>query len=274
MSFSIFKIIFFLQRKLHINKINNIFYNCDFCNHKTLSKLNMKTHMDFHHIQATDVSEITCSYCSKVWPSKIARDRHEKYFHLTKKGKFPCDDCGKTFGKEHNLKCHIDLVHVFGNFPCNKCDMMFNTKRKLSYHKAAVHIDKRPCEVCGKLYSSGTLYNRHMKRTHSTDLKCKFEGCTKVYLTLSSLRYHTENEHEPSKNRQCSKCNSVFSTNLGLRRHNKRSHSERTFCCEIEGCKYSSTRKEYLRLHVMNHKNVDAVRRNELLQKLVPKPRN
>ena len=230
------------------------------------------------HVQPKDISKTTCDVCSKVFKGPRARDIHVKRVHLAVKGFFPCDMCEKIYEKEVSLAAHKDNVHVHGNFGCNDCEMVFHKKRELNTHKASVHKEKRPCEVCGKLYTIGSILNSHMKHAHGPEfggqtIQYKCKECPKVYTLKPSLRYHMAHEHPKELNPvpqsyQCPSCTSVFPTKERLRTHKTRSHSTKIFSCEF--CDYSSVRKDYIKIHLRKHTS-DESYINEIMKRLTPK---
>ena len=185
------------------------------------------------------------------------------------KGKFGCETCGKVFEMKQKLDMHFYRVHQTGNFPCNKCDKVFSGKEKLQNHKK-IHMSvvKIPCEVCGKLVDK-RRYNDHLKWHGPRKYQCSFKGCTKKYYNKVAVDYHFKNDHEESKNIKCPECASVFPNEAKLKRHMSRSHTAPSFFCEVERCSYKQTRKEYLRLHLRNHRDIDPRLRDKLLKKLV-----
>ena len=167
------------------------------------------------------------------------------------------------------LDHHVNMAHITGNFPCNKCDRVFDIKLRLQRHKES-HKPARvkiACEVCGKLIIK-RFYNVHLRNHGPGKQKCSIEGCTKIYRSKSAVAHHIENDHEESKNIKCPECASVYPNEGKLRRHMSRSHTAPSFFCEVEGCSYKQTRKEYLKLHLRNHRDIDARLRDELLKKL------
>ena len=249
--------------------MNNIFLQCDQCNFKTRAKENMNNHVR-NHFTCQDIADIACRFCSKVYSNKQSKLQHEKT-HLMPTGKFPCDTCGTICTTKLLLSQHINTYHVFGSFNCKHCSEVFERKRLLlnhinKKHRVAAFVT---CEFCGirinrnKFTEHNAVY--HQKREA---LKCPVEGCTKKYLSKIAVAYHIENDHEESKNIKCPECASVYPNEGKLKRHMSRSHTAPSFFCEVEGCSYKQTRKEYLKLHLRNHRDIDPRLRDELLKKL------
>ena len=247
--------------------MNNICLKCDQCSYKAYSKKYIARHVK-HHFKCQDISELVCFFCSKVF-TKVATKKFHERIHFEPKGEFGCETCGKVFEMKSKLDLHFKSVHhQTGNFPCNDCDKVFNGKKKLQKHKE-IHrsVVKIPCEVCGKLVVKRT-YNAHLKWHGPREQKCSFEGCTKMFFSKTGVARHIEDYHEESKNIKCPECASVFQNEGKLKRHMSRSHTAPSFFCEVEGCSYKQTRKEYLKLHLRNHRDIEPRLRDELLKKL------
>ena len=52
-----------------------------------------------------------------------------------------------------------------GLYQCNQCDKRFESPKSLSNHQA-VHDGKTTCTICGKVESTRSNLNRHVKITH------------------------------------------------------------------------------------------------------------
>ena len=128
-------------------------------------------------------------------------------------------------------------------------------------------VEKITCEVCGKLIEK-PKYNSHLRNHEFREQECSVEGCSKMLYSKASLAYHFKNDHAESKNIKCLECASVFPNEIKLKRHMSRSHTAPNFFCEVEGCSYKQTRKDYLKLHLRNHRDIDPRLRDELLKKL------
>ena len=242
---------------------------CDQCSYKTHRRGNLFEHVKTH-TRCQDVSELICFFCSKVCSSIKNKKLHERV-HIVPQGKFACEACGKVFQVKFKLDQHFKRSHITGKFPCKKCDQVFDRKLKLQHHseshRLVREVEKITCEVCGKLIKK-QAYNYHLKNHEFRTQKCSVEGCTKMLSSKASLAYHFKNDHAESKNIKCLECASVFPNERKLKIHMSRSHTAPSFFCEVEGCSYKQTRKDYLKLHLRNHRDIDPRLRDELLKKL------
>ena len=245
--------------------MNNICMKCDQCSYKTYEKLSLVQHVT-NHFRFHDASDLVCFFCAKVFTRVATKKLHER-IHIEPQGEFICETCGKVFKVQYKLDEHFKMTHLSGKFPCNECDQEFETKLYLKVHKETHKpIKQIACEVCGKLVRKNTL-TYHLKFHRPREEKCSVEGCTKMFFTKAAVDHHITNCHEESKDK-CPECDNVYSSRHKLRRHISRAHTAPTFFCEIEGCSYKQTRKEYLKKHLKHHKNIDEKVRGELLKKL------
>lgn len=205
-----------------------------------------------------------CAFCEKVFFTSGGKRNHEVTAHLTPVGEFPCVECCKVYSTNTQLKAHRKFVHVVGSYHCNQCGEVFQRQTSLNTHKAK-HNPRIACEVCGKMVARGSNYIKHMKIHGPALHKCPFAGCTKVYHGKPAVDYHFHNTHAPKLSLQCSMCSSTFPNEGKLKIHVERSHTQPKFFCAVDGCGYKSTLREYLRLHLRNHKDIDVRLRDELI---------
>ena len=100
---------------------------------------------------------------------------------------FICEQCGKTFASQQNLKIHIDRVHKkLKPFVCEWdigdgqiCNKTFATQQDLQRHIDTIHKKETPyrCEECGKAFSTRKNLEIHINRVHqkSRSFVCNWE---------------------------------------------------------------------------------------------------
>lgn len=238
-------------------------------NRYNIPVLVLRRHMRRLKKQAMEVPAIfKCSYCDKIYNRDATRRQHEIYVHLTPAGEFPCDECGKVFPSKVRLRSHYKGTHFVGIFKCFDCGEEFKQNKDLERHKK-VHRPSIACDICGKLFQVGSHYYHHLRSHNTTEtIVCPYEGCFKEYREQISMDYHITNAHGPNLNIKCPKCIATFPNEKKLKRHDERSHAEARFFCMVAGCAYKNTRKEYLKLHLGNHKDIDVKYRDELIASL------
>ena len=93
--------------------------------------------------------------------------------------KFMCNNCGKQFIGQENLRRHIltkhenlqktnniQSKHEILKYPCNKCDYRAKKKSNLTTHVQSLHEGvKYACNQCDYQGSKDSLH-KHLKRKH------------------------------------------------------------------------------------------------------------
>ena len=148
--------------------MNNIFYQCDHCSFESPNRENINNHVK-NHFKYVEASEVTCSFCKKVFQNKQSMVQHLRTHNVTK-GIFPCESCGKVFNSKAMMNMHFNSYHVHGEYTCKTCNLVLKRKIDLYSHNSKKHgtVDavKIACEICGKLVAPGKLYQRHVRMIH------------------------------------------------------------------------------------------------------------
>lgn len=208
-----------------------------------------------------------CATCNATLLSKAALKNHEQYFHAGFIEEFVCE-CGKSFTSRIKFHQHRITVHVKGNFPCPSCNKVYTVKNALQKHIEKNHKAKAPCTLCGKLVTPGMFMNQHMKTHEPAQHQCTYEGCEKAFRTRSALSLHGESHEYTTVDLPCPSCNTMYSSQRNLNRHIARQHSNYRVQCEVPGCTYTASRKDYLASHFRSHKDINEEFRNVLLTKM------
>jgi hypothetical protein len=85
------------------------------------------------------------------------------------------------------------------------------------------------------------------------------------------MQYHLKNDHS-DKPEICEICQAECISAFKLKRHILRQHGNR-WKCRIRDCKHISKRKEYLKMHMRNHKNVDEKEKESYFDELKADPK-
>ena len=125
--------------------------------------------------------------------------------HITAKCKHPieiqCEDCGKPFSNESNLKKHIDLKHLnkIQNFFCYQCGFGSAYKENLVRHLKKIHGQKNPYLGYLKNEASFKQWLKYCQETVEKqqvgqDFQC-FE-CEDSFKRKSQLMKHAREKHD------------------------------------------------------------------------------
>lgn len=126
------------QEELEINaqkQKQNIFYECDICNHKTLYKGNLKKHIQEIH----ECVVYPCDQCTYQGIQKSHLKRHKQSIHDGIR--YPCDECTYRATDRGHLKKHKQATHEEILYPCDTCEYKTGYKGHLSRHIRTVHLN-------------------------------------------------------------------------------------------------------------------------------------
>lgn len=129
-------------------------------------------------------------------------DHGRTLFRKKEKNNFVCDLCGKLFANSRNIRKHKLNVHLVDFdgvlFGCDLCGLKRPTKRLLYKHMKSVHIVKpTPCDICGKVYRTRELWQKHslihndLKKKHV----CVYCPHKPRFLCKSALQKHLKGSH-------------------------------------------------------------------------------
>lgn len=248
---------FFLIHFFLISYIFLVF--CDICGFGSFLKCNMNTHMA-KHIAKEFREQIKCDLCESTFTRLESLKNHIKTEHEVPV-MLKCF-CGKEFNLRHKLTTHIKRTHNnMRDHGCTVCEKRFFTPKELKVHTLKAHtpgyVDKTEhfCEICGKKYSSSKSLKTHTKHHQDPEFKCNYEGCQKAFITKLLLQNHLK-IHTGQRDFMCHLCEKSFYSANHLRRHIAVSHDKVRVNCFVEGCRFSVGRKDYLRNHILNHREL------------------
>ena len=158
----------------------------------------------------TDMTAVTCKDCRRIPFSAV----------LSKKP-FPCNVCGKGFGRKSHLTRHSFLHTKEKLFSCTDCNKQFSRKDHLEKHahthsfKMTLHYE---CDLCGKRYNNKPNLNVHMA-VHKANISFPCKLCDKTFTIKGELNRHITSEHQKEKTFSCTSCKKIFSRKAALKMH-------------------------------------------------------
>lgn len=197
---------------------------CNICGKQFIHKNNFNGHMIRH--QGVSGRCRICDLCGKRFITVHEIRRHIETVHLSLK-KYQCDLCGKSFKRGLNLRIHN------GMFPIVDQSIFLQF---IFYFTESTHSDgkKFKCNICGKmLKSSMSLYSHMIIHNGTYKFSCTFPGCEATFKHKTAVKSHMR-VHEPSITLSCPHCPKQFRFNASLRCHVKKHLGELFYCdmCE------------------------------------------
>lgn len=234
-------------------------YSCDLCSFTSLKKSQLLSHIRFH-IAST---RHTCKICPMSFTSFEKLHTHSIKTH--KKGAFgaveyskvnvQCEICFKILSAERFV-AHLRL-HQAPKFQCDFCGFLFRTKQALLRHMKSRHNKEFSiaCSTCGKNVKKESL-KAHEATHNPVKIYVKCEVCHKL-MQMKNLKLHIEMRHGDrykEKNFIC-ECGKAFRYEKQLNKHIEQVHKKVNLgkIYECEGCDFSTTRLNALRLHSFEH---------------------
>lgn len=236
-------------------EISNL--KCSICDEEIESFSKFKAHLIDAHEKALVKNHsdgvIPFSFSSDQYTCIECGENFTLFFNLNKHmnkhyQSHVCDFCGKGFAAVHRLKSHM-LSHEMGSYPCEKCGAVLRTKTIWYNHLSKIHGPKTKyaCPHCEKKFVNYTVRINHLKEAHGlkTEYECTY--CPAVFKLYNARTKHVKNVHIRERVNRCHICPSKFVTVAELRSH-VLTHGDERFQCEI--CKKLFTRKNALRVHI------------------------
>ncbi|GAB0097502.1 zinc finger protein 354A-like isoform X1 [Sergentomyia squamirostris] len=193
----------------------------------------------------------------------------------TKEKPFQCAECGKSYAGKSSIRIHVVMKHNKSKEKteiCPLCGKAFYFPFHVRIHIRDTHNDreKRPCHICGKLYTASVL-STHMQKHTNQSYPCS--KCDKCYDTRMGMMVHFRNKHVAKKKFKCTFESCKFQTNAKQTiEHHQRTHTgEKLFTCEI--CNKSLSCQKSYKLHKI-HMHSTASLQCEFCEKLFKEKRS
>ncbi|XP_011049984.1 PREDICTED: zinc finger protein 665-like [Acromyrmex echinatior] len=168
-------------------------YSCEHCGKGFKVKGDLTTHTRLNHQE----SPVVCGVCGKTCRNSHSLYTHQKHAHYKAKYECPlchrrlvtqqnldqhlltqherkeksvCEQCGKTFFENYDLRKHMRIHTGDKPYNCTVCGRAFARHSSLSQH-LLLHTGERiyACDVCGKTFAQKAGLICHRK-IHSGDL--------------------------------------------------------------------------------------------------------
>lgn len=168
---------------------------------------------------------VTCSQCSKVFPTEIQLTQHMRLH--TGGRHWECKVCQKSFTTKYFLKKHNRLHTGETPYKCKICDRAFTFQQ--SFHKHMLyHSDEKPytCSQCGRSFKELSTLQNH-ERIHSGERPFQCETCGKSFRQRVSYLVHRR-IHTGVMPYKCTVCGKCFRYKVTQRTHKCPGDSEET----------------------------------------------
>lgn len=190
-------------------------YVCDICGKGFMTAYRLRKHLLTH-----EFGSFSCDICGQKFTSRAGREYHKNNVH-SKLPRYECPKCNMRFKYFYERMQHLNAEHHEKevSYSCTRCELTFKTSSKRAAHMRSVHlppqqrcsrsqctkkyksncayktpatsqIEEFNCEVCGKMLSSKSSLQRHL-RVHEK-LNCELCG---QFIHISKLLKHMKERH-------------------------------------------------------------------------------
>ncbi|CAG0880122.1 unnamed protein product [Darwinula stevensoni] len=168
---------------------------CLVCNKPFSKPCFLERHLGTHD---PSLRPFSCSQCGKSFSYRQLLQRHIHATHESRKQDdfYVCPVCHKAYLHKHTLKDHLSREHLKEKrYSCEECGKVFFKQDDLKKH-LRIHSDDRPfiCTVCGLMFrTSSHLLDHERRHQGQNTFNCKH--CNAQYSTAFSLRKHLREKH-------------------------------------------------------------------------------
>lgn len=169
-------------------------YECDLCGKMDFtSRSRLKSHRATHSKERNFV----CPTCNAAFKTSNCLKNHMR---LHSNIFFFCDLCPSKFKGKHELRCHVDAIHLMRkDYKCHLCGKAFSRDKTLRQH-IIYHNNQRnvTCEICGFKTINRPKLQRHMK-SHTGERNYSCTICFKKFLYSYNVSSHIRHVHNNEK---------------------------------------------------------------------------
>lgn len=156
----------YLQVHIRIHHSETPKIVCKLCDYTS----NVQSQLDYHYKRVHVSGGVTCSICGKM-VKDLKRHIVRGCITSVVDKKFDCTQCEKKFTHMHQLKRHVNNIHLnIRDKECPHCNYKTNTGFNLKIHITRVHEGKKlksECHFCQKQVYS---LEWHINRYHAPEL--------------------------------------------------------------------------------------------------------
>jgi KRAB domain-containing zinc finger protein len=177
----------------HMRLQHNESYVCEICDLPLYTRRTFEVHQQVRHGISI---KSRCKHCGETYESREKLKEHVKAVHPdTREKPLVCEQCGKAFPTEHDLKLHLESHSE--KLECQLCHKKLKNSDTLANHMKNIHSGRKtdkteyPCPKCPLLFERRQYLEGHMI-VHNTDNRPFFQ-CTRcgiAYTRRQKLQAH------------------------------------------------------------------------------------
>lgn len=235
------------DKNLLPRKLSRRQFICDICGFNFKDKASVRRHIIGKH---SFERPFKCSSCPKDFKYKNNLNEHKLTHQDINTGiTHCCAECDYKTKFKSSLKNHYIRKHTNNyDFSCEQCGKRFKMEWDLKFHLSTHNAPEHMCDICGGLYKSKYLLVKHRRTVHLNEYKYRCTFCSNRFLLQENLDIHVLQHNQ---NYQCGVCDKIFKSKKYLSNHVATHTTMRPHKCSIcsRGFRTSSKRN----IHFLTH---------------------